>query len=145
MATIRQKRFVRKLLENISDEKNDKSLAKIAIESGFTKAVAKAPSRIMKGKGVIELFKKAGVSAENIAMEWNKVLAAKPKEKKISWDSKIKGLTALNKLFFENPESKIAPQLQFIDKFLNVQMLQNPQNPQKENGVENNVKNGNNK
>ena len=120
MVTIRQRKFVKKMLANVGKE-HPTSLGLIAKESGYGK-ISKSPSRIMKSQGVIELFAKAGISGEELGREWHKVLIAEP-DKVISWDSKIKGLAHISRYILENPESKLAPQIQFIDKFLNLQVL----------------------
>ena len=120
MTTIRQRRFVKKMLENAGDET---SLKKIAKDAGYPDSVAKTPARIIKSQGVTALFEKAGISPENIAKEWNDLNALPVREKTITADNKRKRLESLTKIIIENPEQKIAPQVQFIDKFLNLQML----------------------
>ena len=121
MATIKQRRFTQGILENLNADK-PASMSSIAARSGYGK-MSKQPGNIMKSKGVIQLFEKAGISAETLAIEWNKVLKAPMKEENISWDAKIKGLTALNKVIIDNPDNKVSAQQIFIDKFLNLKVL----------------------
>ena len=116
--TPKQRKLVERMFQN-STSGQPQSLEAIKDSVGYGKIRA---GRIIKSKGVIQLFKEAGISGKNLATEWNKVLMAKP-DKVISWDSKIKGLAHISRYILENPESKIAPQIQFIDKFLNLQVL----------------------
>ncbi|GAB4158430.1 MAG: hypothetical protein Fur003_2190 [Candidatus Dojkabacteria bacterium] len=59
MATIRQKRAVEKLSENIRNPKsNRKSLGSILKDSGYSESVCKAPQRVTESKGWSELMSK---------------------------------------------------------------------------------------
>lgn len=124
MATLRQKKMAKKLLESVSKDGKPETLQKIMLDSGYSKTASVAPSRVINSKGVIKIFEKAGISANSIAEQWNLIIKAKPKEKEITWDAKIKALTQLNKIFgLETRDAELNPKIQFIDKFLNLQML----------------------
>jgi len=119
--TIKQEKFVKNLLENVSNTKST-SLEKVANKSGYGK-ISKQPSRIIKSKGVVQLFSERGFSPDKIAQGYEKLEKLPLKDKEISIDQKLKLYKQVGEIVIDNPEGKMAPQLQFIDKFLNIQML----------------------
>ena len=119
--TIKQEKFVKNLLENVSKSKPT-TLKKIAEDSGYNK-ISKQPSRIMKSKGVVQLFSERGFSPDKIAQGYEKLEKLPLKDTEITIDQKLKLYKQVGEIVIDNPEGKMAPQLQFIDKFLNVQML----------------------
>ena len=121
MATIKQEKFVKNMLENVRRDK-PQSLGLIATQSGYGK-ISKQPSRILKSKGILELFEKAGISATKIAKEYNKLLAIPVRATEITPDQKRKLLDSLSNIVINNPESKLAPTFQFIDKYLDINKL----------------------
>lgn len=124
MATIKQKRFAAKVLENVRGVEGPKSLEKIAKESGYAETISKQPSRIMKSRGVLKIFERAGITPQSIAEQWNLIIKAPLKEKVISYDAKIKALTQLNKVFgLETQQSRLHPKIEFINQFIKTQEL----------------------
>ena len=121
MATPKQKRFVSNLLAN-NIKQQPETLKALALRSGFSKTMAKQPSRILKSKGVKEIFAKAGISADKIATQWNKIIALEPTDR-FTWNNKITALKELDRLIIEPESNKISAAVQFIDKFLYVDKL----------------------
>lgn len=120
--TPKQKRFVKKLAESVSRQ-DDKTLKAIALDSGYSDVVAKSPSKITKSKGVLQLFKEAGITPEKVATKMNEALDAEVRDKKMSWTEKLRAIQLSKEAVIDTPESKLAPQFQFIEKFLNIQQL----------------------
>lgn len=122
MATQKQKKLVSKLSENLGLDK-PQTLTRILQDSGYTKSTSENAKVIMQGKGVMELFKQAGITPEKIAIKYNELLDAPVKNEAVSWDTKRKALEDLSKRIIDSREQKVAPQIQFIEKFLNMQMM----------------------
>jgi len=120
--TPKQKRFVKKLSESISRQ-DDKTLKAIAIDSGYSEEIAKTPSKITRSKGVLQLFKEAGITPEKVAKKMNEALDAPVKNPKMSWTEKLRAIQLSKEAVIDTSESKLAPQFQFIEKFLNIQQL----------------------
>ena len=123
MPTRKAKKFVSKMLENDGKNGITKSLGKIAIESGYSKGVARSPKRILQSAGVIELFHKAGIDPNKIAEGYNDLMKLKLETNTISVDQRRKLLSDLTKIIIDNPEQKVTPQFNFISKFLNINAL----------------------
>lgn len=139
MSTQKQEKFVKNMLENvISDQPVPTS--EIARQTGYGK-IAKQPSRIMKAKGVLEVFKKYGISPETIAGDYKKLQELKVDESKpITIGQKLQLQRDLVKIIIDSPHSKLQPQAQFYDKFINIHNLQLGQ-PEQENQPSRGVKN----
>ncbi|MDD1779551.1 MAG: hypothetical protein LUQ65_15415 [Candidatus Helarchaeota archaeon] len=137
MNKIRAKKFVQKYIANIQNDK-PVEMRQLIKDSGYGVGYQVAPSRLMKTKTVLQELAKYGITPDSLASQWKTVLDAKPK-KNISWDSKIKGLAHISKYVFDNPDAKINPTFQFIERFLNIQNLkeQSLEEPMIENGDEN--------
>lgn len=121
MATIRQQRLVKNLQENIG---TSKSLGKVIEASGFAPSTARHPAKILKSKGVLQLFKEAGISGQIIVKKWQEILELPLKEKAVSIDARRKTLESLSSFILNTDKPKIMPQILFIDKFLNLQSLE---------------------
>lgn len=123
MATRKAKKFVSKMLENDGKNGITKSLGKIAIESGYSKAVARSPKRILQSQGVVQLFKEAGIDPTKIAEGYNDLMKLKLETNTISVDQRRKLLHDLKEIIIDDPEQKTRPQYNFISKFLNINAL----------------------
>lgn len=121
MATPKQKKFASNVLANVSKQQPE-TMKAIMLKSGYSKNLAKQPSRILKSKGVKEIFQKAGISANLIAEQWNDIIKQEPQDI-FTWNNKITALKELNRLIIEPESSKISSAIQFIDKFLYVDRL----------------------
>lgn len=121
MPTLRQAKFVDKTCKNLQ-ENTGKALQEIAKESGY-KSYAKHPGEIMKSKGVLELFAKRGITPELLSEKYRELLSLPLKEQSISADTRRKTLEDLSRRIIDNKEERIKPQIQFIEKFLNIREL----------------------
>jgi len=120
MATPKQKKIFKKISENIGNDK-PQTLQELAIESGYSKSVAKTPSRILESRGVLELFQKAGITQEKLAIKYNELLDMELKETTISADTRRKTLDDLAKRIIDPHEEKTKSQIQFINKFVKIE------------------------
>lgn len=104
MTTTRQKKYVRKVLENLGKSK-PKSEQQIALESGYSKAMAKNPKMIREGLGVIKLFAQYGISAQRVAGDYNELINLPLKEKNISVDQKKAIIKRYFRLYYRKSRS----------------------------------------
>lgn len=65
MATIKQKKTVRKIAENVRNDKSS-NIGEILQESGYSKSVSESPTKVTQSKGFIELLEKSGLSDEEL-------------------------------------------------------------------------------
>jgi len=122
MATLKQRKLARKIIENLGTEK-PQTLGEVLAECGYSRNVQKNPQEALKGKGIIELFKEAGITGDSLARSYNELLSLPLKDNFVSADTRRKTLQDLANLILKSPETKLSPQIQFIGKFFNLNAL----------------------
>ena len=124
MPTLRQKKLVKKILENIGNDK-PATAGQLLKETGYSKSIVKNPKMILESKGVLELFQKAGITQEKLAMKYNELLDMELKETTISADTRRKTLDDLAKRIIDPHEERTKAQYQFINKFVKIETAKN--------------------
>jgi len=127
MPTIKQKKIVKKISENIRISGNTKTLQEIALESGFSPSMAKTPSRILQGKGVIELFEKSGITPSLLAGKYKELLDMPLKEDSVSADTRRKTLDDIGKRILDRKETELDKKMAVIKKFISIKVDNNPE------------------
>ena len=120
--TERQKRFVKKYIEN-AGQKKPAPLRDLAIDSGYSEAIANVPQQIMKAKGVVKLFEEAGIKKEDVTRAYKQLMDMPIKEEKIAVKDRLRLLEDMKKTIIDDPEQKTGTLINYIDKFLHVDKL----------------------
>ena len=121
MPTLKQKKVVNKVLENIG--KNQTTTAgQILRESGYSPAIVKNPQMVLKSKGVIELFEKAGITKDKLAVKYNELLDLPLKENQISADTLRKTLDDLSKRIIDVSDTEANRRLKTIRKIISFEV-----------------------
>ena len=120
MPTQKQKIVAKKILENLGSDK-PQTAGQILKETGYSKAIIKNPKMVLESKGVLELFQKAGITQEKLAVKYNELLDMELKETTISADTRRKTLDDLSKRIIDPHEERTKAQFQFINKFVRIE------------------------
>jgi SOS-response transcriptional repressor LexA len=123
MATLKQKKIVKKISENIRNTGITKTLQELAEDSGYSKSIAKTPGRILKGQGVIELFEKSGITRETLAGKYKELLNMPLKEESISADTRRKTLEDLSKRLIDTKENELSNVIKYGGRFIKREYL----------------------
>ncbi len=120
MATLKQKKIVKKISENLGSN-NPKPMGALMIESGFKKSVAKTPIRVLQSKGVKSLLLKAGITETKLIEEWRELALHKKPKNKFSYEMKIKALDKLTEIAGiggKEKQAKVIAIKNFIQNYL---------------------------
>jgi hypothetical protein len=117
--TIKQKRYVRGVLENLGSE-HPETEGEIALKSGYSEAMAKNPQMIRRTKGVQALFSQLGITPERLVGDYKELLDLPLKGGKnasISVDQKRKLLSDLSDITFKKKDVEFKQSYEFIKQF----------------------------
>ena len=123
MATLKQKKIVRKISENIGNSGPTKTLQELALDSGYSKSIAKSPGKILKSQGVTALFEKSGITKEKLATKYNELLELPLKESTISADTRRKTLEDLSRRIIDTKENAINNVIKYGGRFIKREYL----------------------